>query len=69
MFLKFEQQVFSLLISNLDRLDENNKDESEAVHNTMAIFENMIEANPSLCSESSKQGLLPWLLKRIKANY
>ncbi|RNA11195.1 beta-catenin 1, partial [Brachionus plicatilis] len=62
----FEQQVFSLLISNFDRLDETNKDESEAVHNTLAIFENIIEAHPSLCVESSKQGLLAWLLKRIK---
>lgn len=64
-FIKFEQQIFSLLVGNLDRFDEKNKDESEAVHNSLAIVENIIEAKPTLSVESSKQGLLQWLLKRI----
>ncbi|CAF0710421.1 unnamed protein product [Brachionus calyciflorus] len=62
----FEQQIFSLLVQNLERFDETNKDENEAVHNCLAIFENMVETKPSLSVESTKQGLLQWLLKRIK---
>lgn len=32
-----------------------------------AIFENLLEFRPGLCVEAGKQGLLQWLLKRIKA--
>lgn len=32
-----------------------------------AIIENMIELRPELVSEVGKQGLLQWLLKRLKA--
>lgn len=61
-----EQQIFQLLVSNLERFDEKNKDESEAVHNALAIVENIIELKPNLNLDDSKQGLLQWLLKRIK---
>lgn len=32
----------------------------------LAIFENLLEIRPELCVEAGKQGLLTWLLKRIK---
>jgi beta-catenin-like protein 1 len=53
----------------LERFDEKNKDEAEAVHNSLAIVENIIELKPNLNLDSSKQGLLQWLLKRIKVSY
>ncbi|XP_033219184.1 beta-catenin-like protein 1 [Belonocnema kinseyi] len=62
-----EQQVFALLVQNLERLDEAIKEESDGVHNTMAIFENILEFRPILRTEAGKQGLMQWLLKRIKA--
>lgn len=31
-----------------------------------AIVENMAEFRPGLCSEAAQQGLMQWLLKRIK---
>lgn len=31
-----------------------------------AIIENMAEFRPGLCSEAAQQGLMQWLLKRIK---
>jgi len=34
--------------------------------NLLAIVENILEVQPSLSLESCKQGLLQWLLKRIK---
>ncbi|XP_063977650.1 beta-catenin-like protein 1 [Diachasmimorpha longicaudata] len=62
-----EQQVCALLVQNLDRLDESVKEESDGVFNTLAIFENLLEFRPELCIDAGKQGLLQWLLRRIKA--
>ena len=33
-----------------------------------AIIENMAEFRPGLCTEAAQQGLMQWLLKRIKVN-
>ncbi|XP_014215236.1 beta-catenin-like protein 1 isoform X2 [Copidosoma floridanum] len=60
------QQVFALLVQNMDRLDENISEESDGIFNTLAIFENLLETKPELCVEAGKQGLIQWLLKRIK---
>ncbi|XP_034941278.1 beta-catenin-like protein 1 [Chelonus insularis] len=62
-----EQQVCALLVQNLDRLDETVKEESDGVHNTLAIFENLLEFRPELCVDAGKQGLMQWLLRRLKA--
>jgi beta-catenin-like protein 1 len=62
-----KQQTTALLVQNLDRLDESVKEEADGVHNTLAIFENLTEIKPELCRESSEQGLLEWILKRLKA--
>lgn len=32
----------------------------------LAIFENLLETRTELCIEAGKQGLITWLLKRIK---
>uniref|UniRef100_A0A6M2DJ01 Beta-catenin-like protein 1 n=1 Tax=Xenopsylla cheopis TaxID=163159 RepID=A0A6M2DJ01_XENCH len=61
-----EQQATALLVQNLERLDESVKEEAEGVHNTLAIFENLTEYVPEICDDISKQGLLAWLLKRLK---
>lgn len=60
------QQVGALLVQNLDRLDEQVKEESDGVHNTLAIFENLTEIHPEMCREAAEQGLLQWLLKRLR---
>ncbi|XP_018413172.1 PREDICTED: beta-catenin-like protein 1 [Nanorana parkeri] len=62
-----EGQVIALLVQNLERLDESVKEESDGVHNTLAIIENMTEFRPEICTEAAQQGLLQWLLKRLKA--
>ncbi|CAF0963645.1 unnamed protein product [Adineta ricciae] len=62
-----EQQIVSLLVQNMDRLDENVKEEADGIHNSLAIVENMTEFRPSLCVDACKQGLLICLLKRLKA--
>uniref|UniRef100_A0A2K6R8Q5 Beta-catenin-like protein 1 n=1 Tax=Rhinopithecus roxellana TaxID=61622 RepID=A0A2K6R8Q5_RHIRO len=59
-------QVVALLVQNLERLDESVKEEADGVHNTLAIVENMAEFRPEMCTEGAQQGLLQWLLKRLK---
>ncbi|KAF4521843.1 hypothetical protein B566_EDAN003717 [Ephemera danica] len=62
-----KNQACALLVQNLERLDENVPEESEGVHNTLSIFENITEARPETCVDAGSQGLLAWLLKRLKA--
>ncbi|XP_037540306.1 beta-catenin-like protein 1 [Nematolebias whitei] len=62
-----EGQVVALLVQNMERLDEQVKEEADGIHNTLAIVENMAEFRPGLCTEAAQQGLMQWLLKRIKA--
>lgn len=61
-----KQQVCALLVQNLDRLDETVHEESEGVHNTLAIFENLSEIHPEIRKEATTQGLLQWIIKRLK---
>ncbi|XP_071626770.1 beta-catenin-like protein 1 isoform X2 [Temnothorax longispinosus] len=62
-----EQQVCALLVQNLERLDETgvNKEDS-TVYNTIDIFEKLLEFRPDLCADAGKQGLMQWLLRRVK---
>ncbi|KAK9515700.1 hypothetical protein VZT92_026326 [Zoarces viviparus] len=62
-----EGQVVALLVQNMERLDEQVKEEADGIYNTLAITENMSEFRPGLCTEAAQQGLMQWLLKRIKA--
>lgn len=61
-----EGQITAMLVQNMERLDEAVKEESDGVHNTLAIIENITEFRTEICSEAAQQGLLGWLLKRIK---
>ncbi|KAK3086197.1 hypothetical protein FSP39_015083, partial [Pinctada imbricata] len=62
-----EGQIVAVLVQNLDRLDENVKEESDGVHNTLNIVENLLEFRPDISTETAQQGLMQWLLKRVKA--
>jgi beta-catenin-like protein 1 len=51
---------------NLTRLDEKEDTESQAVHNTLSIFENLVEINPKLTDiVSQKTKIIDWLTKRV----
>ena len=57
----------ALLVQNLERLDEKVKEDFDGVHNTLAIIENMCEVkNTGVCTAGGEQGLLTWLMKRIR---
>lgn len=62
-----KQQVCALLVQNLDRMDETEKEEAKGVHDTLAVFENLMEIKSEVCVEAANQGLLQWILKRLKA--
>uniref|UniRef100_A0A8C4PXJ6 Beta-catenin-like protein 1 n=1 Tax=Eptatretus burgeri TaxID=7764 RepID=A0A8C4PXJ6_EPTBU len=61
-----EGQVVALLVQNLERLDESVKEEASGVHNTLGIVENLAETQPEMCTAAARQGLVQWLLKRLK---
>ena len=62
-----EQQIVALLVQVLEKLDEKVREELEGVHNVLAIVENMCEfKNDQVCQAAGSQGLLQWLLKRLK---
>lgn len=60
-----DQQVIALLVSNMERLDEEVKEESEGVYNSLAIIENLTDFNPDLSKDC--QPLIQWILKRIQS--
>merc|ERR1719391_7860 len=62
----FDNQVCSLLVTNLDRLDETVKEESDGVHNTLAIIENIVELKPEICKDVAEAGFMNWLIKKLK---
>ena len=60
-------QLIALLVHNLERLDEKVKEDFDGVQNMLAIVENMCEVrNKEVCIASGEQGLLMWLLKRVR---
>jgi len=61
-----QAQLMTVLLQNLQRLDERQKEDANAVHNTLAVIENIAEYRPEVCVIAGQQGLLTWLLKRIK---
>nr|CAB3234362.1 beta-catenin-like protein 1 [Phallusia mammillata] len=62
-----DDQAGALVVQNLERLDESVKEEANGVYNSLSVVENMLEVKPTLGPAFAQQGLLAWLLKRIKA--
>nr|CAG4636896.1 EOG090X03ST [Ceriodaphnia reticulata] len=62
-----DQQVCALLVHNLERLNEAQSEEADGVHNSLAIVENLTEIRPEVCLQAAQQGLLTWVLKRLRA--
>ena len=62
------QQISALLVSNLERLtDASSREETDGVHNALAIIENLVEFRPEVCKDAAEAGLLNWLIaKKLK---
>jgi len=61
-----DNQVCSLLVSNLERLNESVKEEADGVHNTLSIVENIVEFKPEICKDVASAGFMNWLIKKLK---
>ncbi|CAL5020400.1 unnamed protein product [Urochloa decumbens] len=63
-----EANALDLLVHNLSRFSEADPDEAEAVHNTLAVLENLLDLRPNLADKvCDGTKLLRWLLSRLKA--
>ena len=63
-----ENEALELLVANITRMDEKEETESQAVYNTLSIFENLIELNPKITTIiTSKTKIMSWLLNRVKS--
>ena len=61
-----QHQVLSLLATNLARLDETVREESEGVHNTLAVIEHILEVRPEISHQVAAAGFLPWIVRKLK---
>ena len=62
-----ENDGAATLAHNLERLNDAEEDEAQAVHSTLAVFEAVLEARPDASEAlAQKTPLLPWLLNRVK---
>ncbi|RLN09412.1 hypothetical protein C2845_PM11G21050 [Panicum miliaceum] len=62
-----DANALDLLVHNLSRFSEADPDEAEAVHNTLAVLENLLDLRPNLADKvCDGTKLLRWLLSRLK---
>lgn len=61
-----KNQIMSVLVQVLEGLDEKSEDEAKGLHNVLGIAENLVETDPNLADIAFKQGLLAWVLARLK---
>jgi len=59
------QRIIETIVQQgLKRLNEEDKDEADAVHNLLSVIENLVEFRPEACNEAVDEGLFQWLLHR-----
>ncbi|GAB5365653.1 hypothetical protein AAMO2058_001076400 [Amorphochlora amoebiformis] len=63
-----KHRMIRLLVANLDRFDETQEEDKQAVHNTLGIFENLMEYAPEVAAIklSTETKIMDWLLKRLR---
>jgi len=61
-----DNQVFSLMIACIERLDPTIKEEADGIHNALSILENIIEFRPGVSKDVAEAGFLNWLIKKLK---
>jgi beta-catenin-like protein 1 len=64
-----DNDLLTLLVSNLSRLNEEKPDDKQGIYNTISLIENLVEINPTIADLiESDTKFIPWLLKRISEN-
>ncbi|KHN88155.1 Beta-catenin-like protein 1 [Toxocara canis] len=58
------QLIETLVQQSIEKLDENVKDEADAIHNALSVVENVLDFQPAYAEQCVGQGLFTWLLRR-----
>ncbi|VDM98064.1 unnamed protein product [Thelazia callipaeda] len=58
------QLIETLVQQSMEHLDENVKDEADAIHNALSVVENVLDFRPAFANVCVEQGLFSWLLRR-----
>lgn len=62
-----KHELLSLLVQNLERLDESEEADRQGIFKILGIFENLLSLEPTLAKNIAlNTNLTPWLLKRIQ---
>lgn len=59
------EDIIKQLVSNLPRLDEKIKEEANAINNTLAIIDNLIDFDSRFASQGT-ESLITWMIKQLK---
>lgn len=62
----FEADLLSLLVSNLERLDETQETDRSGTYHALSIVGNLCETTVTAERAAEEEGLLKWLLRRIQ---
>eukprot|EP00316_Scyphosphaera_apsteinii_P000792 CAMPEP_0119320110 /NCGR_PEP_ID=MMETSP1333-20130426/51482_1 /TAXON_ID=418940 /ORGANISM="Scyphosphaera apsteinii, Strain RCC1455" /LENGTH=558 /DNA_ID=CAMNT_0007326739 /DNA_START=35 /DNA_END=1711 /DNA_ORIENTATION=- len=63
----YENDVHTLLMQHMTRLNEGEEDDAAAMHATLSTIESLIELKPDVAvTVAQKGGLMKWLLNRLK---
>lgn len=60
-----QENAIDVIVLNLQRLDENNKDESQAINNSLAIMDNLIDFDAEFATNGSEP-LIQWMIGQLK---
>uniref|UniRef100_F1L3Q7 Beta-catenin-like protein 1 n=1 Tax=Ascaris suum TaxID=6253 RepID=F1L3Q7_ASCSU len=58
------QLIETLVQQSIEKLDDNIKDEADAIHNALSVVENVLDFRPAYAEQCVNQGLFTWLLRR-----
>ncbi|KAI6202943.1 DUF1716 domain-containing protein [Aphelenchoides besseyi] len=59
-----QSRIIENVVQALKKLNEEDKDEADAVHNLLSVVENLFEFRPEAVKTSVEEGLFNWLLLR-----
>ncbi|XP_022658966.1 beta-catenin-like protein 1 isoform X2 [Varroa jacobsoni] len=62
-----EKRVAFQLVENMQRLNETIKEEADGVHHSLAVIEHIAEFRPEYAASAAQEGLMAFLLRRLRA--
>lgn len=62
-----KENLIDLIVSNLERLDKNNRDEAQAINTSLGIIDNILDLNAKSITNGT-QKLIGWMMKTLKDN-